>query len=378
MYIILGADIVPTKVNQQLFASADIKNLVGEELQQLFSNAEYRVLNLETPLVDALSPIKKLGPNLSAKQAAAVGMKALGVDLVTLANNHIMDHGEAGLISTLHCLQENAIASFGAGDTPEQAAKPYIYETKQNKKIGFYACAEHEFSIVSQTNPGANPYDPLESFDHVQALKQQCDYVIVLYHGGKECYRYPSPMLQKTCRKFVEKGADLVVCQHSHCIGCEEHYKSGRIVYGQGNFLFNKISNEYWNSGLLLLLDESFAISYVPVVREGSGVRKAQGEQAEKILKDFCARSEQIKEPEFVEANYAAFAKSALYRYELAFSSMGKSPVFKVLQKLTGGRYGRWLLTKRYNKQKSYELQNFLECQAHWELFLTGVKGIRK
>ena len=96
-------------------------------------------------------------------------------------------------------------------------------------------------------------------------MKAQCDYAIVLYHGGKEYYRYPSPNLQKTCRKLVEKGADLVICQHSHCIGCEEKYQDGTIVYGQGNFLFDHGDNEYWNTSLLVQIKDDGQINYVPL-----------------------------------------------------------------------------------------------------------------
>ena len=79
--------------------------------------------------------------------------------------------------------------------------------------------------------------------------------VIVLYHGGLEKYRYPSPQLRRVCRKFVEKGADLVVCQHSHSVGCMEAFGGGNIVYGQGNLLFARYGGEHWNTGLLIGLD---------------------------------------------------------------------------------------------------------------------------
>ena len=108
----------------------------------------------------------------------------------------------------------------------------------------------------------------LESFDHIANLKDECDYVIVLYHGGKEYYRYPSPILQKVCRKMCDKGADLVICQHSHCIGCREEYKGSEIVYGQGNFIFVGTSNnEYWNNALLieLKLEDEASIEYIPL-----------------------------------------------------------------------------------------------------------------
>lgn len=59
----------------------------------------------------------------------------------------------------------------------------------------------------------------------------------------------------KKCRKIVEKGADLVVCQHSHCIGCMEEYDKGTIIYGQGNFLFDDSESIFWRTSLLLKID---------------------------------------------------------------------------------------------------------------------------
>ena len=239
MEILIGADLVPTISNATLFERGDAKTLVGEDLLKTLQAADYRIFNLEVPLTDTTMPLDKNGPAMIASTQTAHGYKALGVDLLTLANNHILDQNVQGLESTIRMLQENGISFLGAGKNLQEAAKPYIIENG-GRRIGVYACAEHEFSIAAEGKSGANPFDPLESPDHVAALKAQCDYVIVLYHGGKEHYRYPSPGLQKICRKLVQKGADLVVCQHSHCIGCEEKYMNGTIVYGQGNFHFTK------------------------------------------------------------------------------------------------------------------------------------------
>lgn len=230
MNILIGADCVPTRSNIDLFATGDSQTLLGEELNNILQKADYRIFNLEVPLTDQVHPILKCGPNLIAPTKCVAGYKAMHVDLLTLANNHILDQDQQGLASTCSVLDAAEIAYTGVGKTPEEAAKPYIFEC-EGKRIGVYACAEHEFSIVTEYSAGANPVDLLETPDHIAALKEECDYVIVLYHGGKEHYRYPSPNLQKVCRKFVEKGADLVVCQHSHCIGCEEKIPGGVQLY---------------------------------------------------------------------------------------------------------------------------------------------------
>lgn len=90
--------------------------------------------------------------------------------------------------------------------------------------------------------------------DDIEEAKRLADVVIVFYHGGKEYVAYPSPNLQKICRAMVKRGADYVICQHSHCVGCYEKFQGGHIVYGQGNFIFDHSDHPMWQTGLLLKL----------------------------------------------------------------------------------------------------------------------------
>lgn len=372
MRILIGADLVPIERNIEYFKKGDAEHLLGTELKRLLSNADYRIFNLEVPLTDEEAPIPKCGPNLIAPTETVNGLKAMGVNILTLANNHILDHGEQGLISTCEILEKNGITYLGVGANPTEAAKPYIFEC-DNKKIGIYACAEHEFSIVTEHSAGANPFDPLESLDHVAELKAKCDFVIVLYHGGKEHYRYPSPNLQKVCRKLVEKGAGLVICQHTHCIGCEERYKNGTIVYGQGNFLFDHSESEFWQTSLLVQLGENFEISYIPLVKQNECVRLADGDMALKILADFEARSRAVREDGFIENRYTEFARSMLNEYLFNIFGIRRGFIFKVINKLSGYRFGNWLLKRKYKKQTLLKVENYIKCEAHREVLLKGI-----
>jgi poly-gamma-glutamate synthesis protein (capsule biosynthesis protein) len=372
MSILIGADIVPTESNKFFFDSGNMQDVVGVELLKILSKSNYRIFNLECPLVNADSPIQKCGPNLRAEVSIVKGLKAIGVDLLTLANNHIMDHGNAGLKSTISVLEKKGISFLGAGSNLKVAAMPFIIAVNNNK-IGIYACTEHEFSIAECNKPGANPFDPLESFDHVVDLKKGCDFVIVLYHGGKEHFRYPSPILQRVCRKFVEKGADLVVCQHSHCIGCEEKYHSGTIVYGQGNFIFDSCNTPTSQTSLLLKIDDNFKIDYIPLEKCGCGVRLAKDASAKKILSDFFERSELIKKARFIEDEYSRFAKKMVNSYLLTCSGYRHKYALRLLNKLCGYKLTEFMV-KRFKKDEILAIRNFLECEAHRELFLEGLK----
>ena len=366
MSIIIGADMVPTKSNVEHFNNGDGIILVGNELYDFLQGADYRVFNLEVPLVDEPSPIKKQGPNLIAPTSAIKGFSALKVNLLTLANNHILDQGKTGLFSTIQTLEGVGIAYVGAGSTLYEAQKPYVFECA-SKRIGVYACAEHEFSIAEEDKPGANPFDPLWSLDHIEDLKKRVDYVITLYHGGKEHYRYPSPILQKTCRRIVDKGADLVICQHSHCIGCEEKYRNGTIVYGQGNFIFDDSDDECWQTSLLVEVKDDFSISYVPLVKNMHGVCIAEGNRAKEIMDDFSIRSEEILKPSFIKNTYINTANSSICYYLWALSGR-RSFAFRVLNRLSGGRYLINYLNKTYGVPEQLRIANYLDCEAHREL----------
>ena len=369
MKILIGADIVPTKSNKEAFSSGNISAIIDESLEKKLGEADFRIFNLETPLADKEAPIKKCGPNLLAPTSCINGIKKLGVDLFTLANNHIMDHGEEAFNTTLKTLSENEIAYTGAGANLFAAQKPYIIN-KEDKKIGVYACAEHEFTIAGENVAGANPFDVLESFDHIANLKDECDYVIVLYHGGKEYYRYPSPILQKVCRKMCDKGADLVICQHSHCIGCREEYKGSEIVYGQGNFIFVGTSNnEYWNNALLieLKLEDEASIEYIPLEKKNGIIGISEDDD---ILKKFNVRSKEIKKDGFVKAEYSKFAREM---YDSYLSRIyGVSLLFRIVNKLCGHRLKH---KKKISEERKLMVQNIIRCEAHRELFLRGVEN---
>lgn len=379
--ILIGGDLVPTKTNLELFLKGDREYLVGNEISNLLDCANFTVFNLEVPLTDRKSPIPKCGPNLIAPTATIEGLRKINPYFFTLANNHILDQGSQGLSSTKTVLGYAGISWSGVGDTLEEAAKPFVTEVK-GIKIGIYCCTEHEFSIATESTAGANPFDPLESFDHVKQLKTEAEYVVVLYHGGKEHYRYPSPNLQRICRKFVEKGADLVVCQHSHCIGCEEKWYGGRIVYGQGNFLFDHSESEFWQTSLLICIDieKHFSgmlktdISYVPLRKMKDTVRLAEYEDRGRILDEFHERSALIGDPDFVKDQYQKFANSMIYNYLGAFTGRDQRNIFfRVVNKLSNYRYGQKKLRKKYGKEKRLAIRNFVECEAHRELLIEGL-----
>ena len=171
MIILIGADVVPHKSLEQHFINENIDQLLGSKLKSIWTNSDFRIINLETPITNNQKPILKNGPNLIAKEETINGIVKLKPSLVCLANNHIMDQDYEGLKNTISLLDKHKLSHIGAGNKLFNAKQPYIYDDGI-KKIGVYNCAEHEFGIAGEELPGANPFDPLTSLDDIQELSK--------------------------------------------------------------------------------------------------------------------------------------------------------------------------------------------------------------
>ena len=379
--IIIGGDLVPTKSNEYLFINEQIDELISEKLANLLRSADCRIFNLEAPLTTSDKKILKDGPNLKANPLTIDGIKKLGVNLLTLANNHILDYSNDGLFDTINLLENNDIDFVGAGKNLKEASQEYIMELG-NLTVGIYACTEHEFTLASNNEAGANPFDPFESLDSIKKISEKVDYLIVLYHGGKEYYKYPTPYLQKTCRKIIEKGANLVLCQHSHCIGCEEDYCDGKIIYGQGNFLFDRDDKIHYNdkqNGLLVELvfeNKKPNINLHVIQKEKEKIRLATSKEEERVLKDYSKRNIEITKKNFVDENYKKQALIDGKRYILRFSKFGI--LFSKIDNLVFNGKICNKIPCFFMKKQRLILQNVLQCEVHNELLLTYLKNTKK
>lgn len=236
MKIMLMGDFCPKENTNELFKQKDINTLFGDFLPLLEGN-DINFVNIECALTESDGGIEKIGPCLKGTPIAAEVMKEVGINLAGLSNNHIFDYGIQGYKDTVEALDKVGIPYTGFGENYEDSRKNYYFE-KNGEKVAFVCVCEHEYTYALEDRMGSRPYDCYDTIADVREAKQNADKVIVIYHGGKENCRYPSPRMRKLTHALVDAGADLVTCQHSHCIGCSEYYKGKFICYGQGNFHF--------------------------------------------------------------------------------------------------------------------------------------------
>ena len=361
--IIIGGDTVPTKSNEENLINGQ-PHMVFNQVMDTFLSADIVVVNLESPLTNSEKYINKTGPCLKARPETINGLIDAGIDIFSLANNHIMDFGPEGLDETTRTIVGKHARITGAGENLS-AARKFLIIQHNGYKIAFISVAEHEFSIAEEYLPGANPFDPFDTIDDIKRARIEVDLVIVLYHGGIEHYRLPSPNLQRVCRKLVESGADYVVCQHSHCIGAYEKYHKGHIIYGQGNLLFDHEEDEMWQTGLILRIvavDSSHNIEFIPIVKKGNAIDLAKGTEKERIIEDFNKRNQVITDQRTIQKEWQAFANKRKYYYLQTFLGFNK------LLTRIDNRLGNFLSRALYNQTTYTHLYNYINCEAHMEI----------
>ncbi len=165
----------------------------------------------------------------------------MGVDIVTMANNHILDFGPEGITDSLTALDGAGILHVGAGENLEQAKKAEILEVK-GKKIGFLGVSRVYMAAswaADADHAGVfSTYDPALPLQEIRALREQCDYLVVYVHWGVERNTAPEEYQRKMGRQYIDAGADLVVGSHPHVLQEIEYYNGKPIAYSLGNFVF--------------------------------------------------------------------------------------------------------------------------------------------
>lgn len=368
----ISGDFAPNKALLDSITKADQDYF--EQLRPVLNAADLNITNLECPVIEKSTPSDKYGPSLATDSRAIDVLKKGKFDAVTLANNHIMDHGNMGLSTTLRNLNDQGISFFGAGNNVTEANKPYIFE-KDGKKIGFLNFAENEFSNTVDDNPGAAALDLIDNSSAIKKLKSAVDVLIVIVHGGAELHEYPSPRFKKTLRFMADQGANLVLAHHTHRYNGYEIYNGVPLFYGLGNFVFpsQSLKDEKWATGVLLdikiLNDNSIEFETIPFLQNFNqyNFKMMDGEKLESFRKSELEINTIIANDALLNAKYDEFFKKIENQY-LHYLQPYTSKYFHKLYSL--GILPSFL----QNKTKRLLYLNLIRCEAHRDVVLKILK----
>jgi hypothetical protein len=206
--------------------------------RELLQRADVRFGNLEAPLLDHGRAEPGGGIRLRMPTSAVSLVRELGLDVVTLANNHMLDYGPAGARSTLAALRRAGVPSVGAGVRLSEAQAPVVLEAR-GQKLAFLGACDDQGGGAGDEVPGVNLVSPARLLAQVQRLRARVDHVIVGVHTGIEFAPGPEPFFLSLARRLIEAGASVVVGHHPHVPQGVVRHRNGLIACSLGDFLFD-------------------------------------------------------------------------------------------------------------------------------------------
>lgn len=232
-----------------------------EKVSPVLRQGDIVFANLESPLTASTNSLdSKRKIVLKGKPEAVSALTSAGINMVSIANNHILDYYETGLFDTMSVLSRNNILFAGSGKNIDEARKPAIIE-KNGMKIGLLAysdMAELVFAgkpylryAADKDKSGVAPLKYEAIREDVIKLRSQVDLLVVSLHWGVEDSFKVRPEQREIAHKLVDDGVDLILGHHPHQFQGIEIYKGKPILYSMGNFLFDQNEPENMESFII-------------------------------------------------------------------------------------------------------------------------------
>jgi Bacterial capsule synthesis protein PGA_cap len=203
--------------------------------------ADFTAVNLETAVTSRGTPQPKTY-HFRTGPAAFTALRDAGVDLVTMANNHVLDYGQAGLADTLAAARAKRFPYAGIGKDAAAAWAPYVTTVNGTRiaVIGVSQVAELASSwVATPSRPGeANAIDLGRTLAAVRAARRLAPVVIVFMHWGTEHVACPNPSQRSLARRLSAAGASIIIGAHAHVLQGSGWLGRTFVAYGMGNFLW--------------------------------------------------------------------------------------------------------------------------------------------
>jgi len=352
-----------------------LNNTVGKlfgDFTTKIQEADISITNLESPLIEEGTPILKTGPNLKSPVETVNVLKNVGFNLLTLANNHIMDYGEEGLISTLETCHETGLKTVGAGINEANKCHPFITEIS-DISLSIINIAENEFSTLEENSSGAHALNPVKNYNLIKEYSNRMDHVIVIVHGGHENYQLPSPRMKEAYRFFIDSGATAVIGHHTHCFSGYEEYNNAPIFYSIGNFLFDKIDsgNSGWCEGYMINLkckknDIDYQIIPYKQNNEHIGLNTLNSKEIRKFDKRISSLNDIIQNDMKLEEKFLEYCQSKKNEYS-AYIEPHSNKYLHALR-------NRGLFPSLISDRKRRLILNLIRCEAHRDVLINILK----
>ncbi len=278
-------------INKYRGNGSDIHKSIDDEVLSIMQSADIMMANNEFPYSYRGTPTPDKTYTFRADPKDVHIMKDMGVDIVSLANNHAYDYGPDALIDTIDTLNDARLPFVGAGKNIKEASHP-VYFHANGHVISVVAATQIErygnpdTKEATSDSPGVmRTLDPAKVVAELEEASANSDFTVMFVHWGTERTDLVEQSQRDLARAYVNAGADLVIGAHSHCLQGIDFIDDVPVFYSLGNFWFS--SKTIDTCIVRATLDENChleSVEFIPCIQKGSGVVYASGDNFGRIL----------------------------------------------------------------------------------------------
>lgn len=270
-----------------------VLDCISPQLVEYMKSADVMMVNNEFCYSDRGTPLPEKEYTFRAKPESVEMLDMLGIDIVSLANNHTFDYGEEAFLDTLDIINNTQnIKYVGAGRNFKEASAPVFYHIN-GRKVAVMAAARTEFYRIftrqaTETECGImRTHTPTAFLAAIREAKAVSDYVITYVHWGTESTSVLEPAQKQLARQLIDAGASAVFGSHPHVLQGIEFYNDSPVVYSLGNFWFNTKSLDSCMVTLTFAQNGEKLLKYYPCRQSDSETKLLTSEQDRRRLFDY-------------------------------------------------------------------------------------------
>ena len=360
--IFITGDLIPRERSEERLCAGNIKDVFGNVLEHIQS-CDAGITNLECAVTGGGEPIFKCGPNLKTRPETIPSLVKAGFGVFALANNHSRDWGDDAFLETMKCITD-AGAQYVGGGRDLQEASSALYFDVAGLRLAVLNSSMRQACDCTKNTPGSNPLNPPAMAAAISKIKDNCDFLLVVIHDGKEYCPFPSQRVRENYRAFIDAGADAVIAHHPHVAQGFEEYNGKFIAYSLGNFHFYpRKANPppYWRKSFSLKLfvnkHKLAAIEVVPhKINDDYCLELLEGEERKNFLERIDRLNDILQDDELGDIYFRAATLGC--RNYMSFISLA-------VKQFEAGDY-----QDPDFKQNMFYFNHYLETMEHYDVIL--------
>lgn len=268
----------------------DINQAFDQGLLEQMRNADIFMINNEFTFTGRGTPTVNKKFTFRADPGNVSMYEEMGVDIVSVANNHIYDYGEISLLDTLDTLEQAEIPYVGAGRNLQEAMTP-VYYIANGMKIAFVSATQIERNSVPDTKEATQDsagvlrcMNPDNLLLTIEEAKKNSDYVILYIHWGTESQEAIDWLQEQQAPIYAQAGVDLIIGDHPHCLQKMDSVEGVPVIYSLGNFWFNSRTQNSCVVKVALRAGEMESFQFIPCRQSDCRTVLLTGQEKTEVL----------------------------------------------------------------------------------------------